>query len=86
MVMMSAAVIATWSSFPFIRSGTMKGRFILLRQAISMVLPGSLRVHFSQFQLKRVLCLTSVLFICLRNTELLVLMFLFFQVVLNCVF
>ena len=30
--------------------------------------------------------LASVSFICLRNTELLVLMFLFFQVVLNCVF
>ena len=35
--MMSAAVIATWSSFSFICSDTMKGQFILLRQAISIV-------------------------------------------------
>ena len=86
MVVMLAAAVATWSSFPFICSGTMEGRFILLRQAISMVLPGSLGVHFFQFQLKRVLYLTSVLFVHSRNTELLVLMFLFFQFVLNCVF
>ena len=73
MVMMLTAAVATWSSFPFIRSGTMEGQFILLRQVISMVLPDSLRVCFSQFQLKRVLCLTSVLFVHLRNTELRVL-------------
>ena len=73
MMMMSAAAVATWSLFPFIHSGTMEGQFILLRRVIFIVLPGSLRICFSQFWLKRVLCLTSVLFVHLRNTGLRVL-------------